>query len=105
MEKFESIIFCGLESDQYNILWVEHTDKDRLELNFLIPNQELRSGNRLQPFYYVADKRRVNAFQDIINHDYKLTDPHDTTKSVYITLTIIEIGTRFLSQVLLNASP
>lgn len=80
MQKFESVIFCGLESDQYNILWVEHTDKDRLELNFLIPNQELRSGNRLQPFYYVADKRRVNAFQDIINHDYKLTDPHDTTK-------------------------
>lgn len=80
MQKFESIIFCGLESDQYNILWVEHTDKDRLELNFLIPNQELRSGNRLQPFYHVADKRRVNAFQDIINHDYKLTDPHDTTK-------------------------
>ncbi|MER5733995.1 relaxase/mobilization nuclease domain-containing protein [Streptomyces sp. NPDC002138] len=80
IEKFESTLFSGLESDQFNILWVEHTDKDRLELNFLIPNQELRSGKRLQPYYHVADKRRVNAFQDIINHDYKLTDPHDPTK-------------------------
>lgn len=80
IEKFEKTLFSGLESDQFNILWVEHTDKDRLELNFLIPNQELRSGKRLQPFYHVADKRRVNAFQDIINHDYKLTDPHDIKK-------------------------
>ena len=80
IEKFEKTLFSGLEPDQYNVLWVEHTDKERLELNFLIPNQELRSGKRLQPFYHVADKRRVNAFQDIINHDYKLTDPHDIKK-------------------------
>ena len=56
MDIFEQTIFAGLESDQYNILWVEHTDKDktdtagnvikdadgkpikRLELNFLIPS-------------------------------------------------------------------
>mgnify|MGYP000999505188 FL=1 len=80
MQKFESTIFAGLESDQYNVLWVEHVDKGRLELNFLIPNMELRSGKRLQPFYYVADKRRVNAFQNIINYEYKLTDPHDPAK-------------------------
>lgn len=80
MQKFENTLFCGLDSDQYNVLWVEHTDKDRLELNFLIPNQELRSGKRLQPFYHVADKRRVNAFQDVINREYKLTDPHNPAK-------------------------
>lgn len=78
MNNFEKTLFSGLESDQYNILWVQHTDKDnRLELNFLIPNQELRSGKRLQPFYVGADMKRVNAFQNVINMSYKLSDPHD----------------------------
>ncbi|MEC4460013.1 relaxase/mobilization nuclease domain-containing protein, partial [Klebsiella pneumoniae] len=40
----------GLDKDQYSILWVEHTDKGRLELNFLIPNTELLTGKRLQPY-------------------------------------------------------
>ena len=81
MDDFEKTLFSGLKYDQYNILWVQHTDKnDRLELNFLIPNQELRSGRRLQPFFHVADKRRVNAFQNVINLSFKLSDPHDPNK-------------------------
>ncbi|WP_051130982.1 hypothetical protein [Psychrobacter sp. G] len=98
MDIFEQTIFAGLESDQYNILWVEHTDKDktdtagnvikdadgkpikRLELNFLIPNQELRSGKRLQPFFHWADMMRINAYQNVMNMRYKLTDPHDPSK-------------------------
>ena len=81
MDNFEKTLFAGLESDQYNILWVQHTDKeDRLELNFLIPNQELRSGKRLQPFYVGADMKRVNAFQNVINMTYRLSDPHDPSK-------------------------
>ena len=47
MQEFEAVIFCGLERDQYDILWGEHADKDiddahpvgRLELNFVIPCQ------------------------------------------------------------------
>ena len=59
-------------------MWVEHTDKGgRLELNFVIPCQELRSGKRLQPFYAGADLVRVNAFKNIINQEYGLTDPND----------------------------
>lgn len=81
MDDFEETLFSGLKHDQYNILWVQHTDKnDRLELNFLIPNQELRSGRRLQPFFHVADKRRVNAFQTVINLSFKLSDPHDPNR-------------------------
>ena len=80
MQRFESTVFSGLEPDQYNVLWVEHVDKGRLELNFLIPNIELRSGKRLQPYFHVADKRRVNNFQNIINYEYKLTDPNDPAK-------------------------
>ena len=91
MQEFESIIFCGLESDQYDILWVEHADKDidethpvgRLELNFVIACQELRSGDAFQPYYEPADQKRVNAWKNIINLEVKtikgepLSDPND----------------------------
>ena len=81
MDNFEKTLFSGLHADQYNILWVQHTDKDnRLELNFLIPNQELRSGKRLQPFFHAADMKRVNAFQNDINMNFKFSDPHDPSK-------------------------
>lgn len=89
MKKFEEAIFCGLERDQYDILWIEHADKDideahpvgRLELNFLIPGQELRSGKRLQPFYMGADLVRVNAFKNIVNYEYRLADPDEPERA------------------------
>jgi hypothetical protein len=89
MKKFEEVIFCGLERDQYDILWIEHADKDideahpvgRLELNFLIPGQELRSGKRLQPFYAGADLVRVDAFKDVVNYEYKLADPNEPKRA------------------------
>ena len=91
MQEFESVIFCGLDSDQYDILWVEHADKDidkthpvgRLELNFVIPCQELRSGKAFQPYYEPADQKRVNAWKNIINSEINtikgelLSDPND----------------------------
>lgn len=81
MDGFEETLFAGLEPDQYNITWVQHTDKnERLELNFLIANQELRTGKRLQPFYVGSDMKRVNAFQNVVNLSYRLSDPHDPSK-------------------------
>ncbi len=90
MRDFEITLFPGLEPDQYDILWIEHADKDidanspvgRLELNFLIPCQELRTGKRLQPYYAGADKARVNAWKNITNRETKtvegkpLSDPN-----------------------------
>jgi|TARA_R110002049_G_C9167982_1_gene561628 hypothetical protein len=90
MREFEQTLFPGLEPDQYDVLWIEHADKDvdqnnpvgRLELNFLIPCQELRTGKRLQPYFAGADKARVNAWKNIINREVKtisgepLTDPN-----------------------------
>lgn len=87
MRDFEKTLFPGLEPDQYDILWIEHSDKDidannpvgRLELNFLIPCQELRSGKRLQPYYAGADKARVNAWKNIINREIKTVDGQSLT--------------------------
>ena len=61
MDSFEECLFPGLDKSQYNCLWVEHRDKGRLELNFVIPNLELVSGQRLQPYFYKADQKRVDA--------------------------------------------
>jgi hypothetical protein len=77
MNDFERMIFAGLDSNQYNVLWIEHRDKDRLELNFLIPNVELQSGKRLQPYYDKVDRTLINAWQQITNDKNNFTDPHD----------------------------
>ena len=78
MESFETCMFAGLDADQYDVLWVEHKDKGgRLELNFVVPNVELTSGKRLQPYYHGRDKQRFGYWRDIINHEYGLADPND----------------------------
>ncbi|WP_407213722.1 relaxase family protein [Enterobacter hormaechei] len=51
-------------------------DKGRLELNFLIPNTELLTGKRLQPYYDRADRPRIDAWQTIVNGRLGLHDPN-----------------------------
>jgi len=75
MQKFEETFFAGLRPEQYNICWVEHTDKGRLELNFFVPNVELESGKRLSVYYDKADRPLANNFKQVINQDYGLSDP------------------------------
>lgn len=85
MNEFEGAIFAGLDRDQYDILWIEHTDKDRIELNFVIPNVELLSGKRLQPYYDRADRNRINHFQQWINAKFDLADPNDPARKRVLT--------------------
>lgn len=85
MNSFEECLFPSLEKNQYNVLWVEHTDKGRLELNFVIPNIELTTGKRLQPYYHAADFKRVDAWQTINNIEHGLSDPHDPSKRQTLT--------------------
>lgn len=80
MARFEKSMFAGLEPEQYNISWVQHTDKGRLELNFVIPNVELTTGKRLQPYYDKADRPLAENFKQVINHEYNLSDPNDPKK-------------------------
>ena len=84
MQNFEECLFPGLDKDQYQILWVQHQDKinqdtgeTRLELNFVIPNVELSTGKRLQPFYAPVDLDRVDLFKQITNTEHSLYDPDD----------------------------
>lgn len=86
MDSFERTLMHGLEEHQYNFLWVEHRDKGRLELNFVIPNVELTTGKRLQPFYSRADKPLVNAWKDMQNIEHGFTDPNDPQRKQSLTL-------------------
>lgn len=80
MDSLESHLLSGLDREQYEILWVQHQDKDRLELNFVIPNVELKTGKRLQPYYDKVDRKRQNAWQEITNYDFGFSDPNDPAK-------------------------
>ena len=80
MSDFEKNLLPSLESDQYNILWVEHTDKNRLELNFVIPKIELTRKIALNPFYHKQDLSRVDVWQNLTNITYGFTDPKDPAK-------------------------
>ena len=84
MQNFEECLLPGLDKDRYQILWVQHQDKinqdtgeTRLELNFVIPNVELSTGKRLQPFYAPVDLDRVDLFKQITNTKHSLYDPDD----------------------------
>jgi hypothetical protein len=77
MNEFEKMVFAGLDHDQYDCLWIEHTDKGRLELNFLIPNLELQSGKRLQPYYDKIDRDYFDNWKQTVNDRFGFSDPND----------------------------
>lgn len=85
MDTFEETLFPGMDKNQYNILWVEHRDKGRLELNFVIPNIELTTGRRLQPYFYKADEKRVDAWKTIQNIENGFSDPDDPARRQALT--------------------
>lgn len=80
MQDFENHLLPGMQ-DRYNILWVEHTDKGRLELNFVIPKIDLESQKSLNPYYHKADLKRVEIWQDLTNLENSFTNPKDPSKA------------------------
>ena len=77
MNSFERTLLPGLDGDQYSVLWIEHQDKGRLELNFVVANTELTTGKRLQPYYDRADRPRIDAWKSWVNASLDLHDPDD----------------------------
>ena len=86
MQSFEDTLLAGLERDQYDITWIEHQDKGRLELNFIIPNVELSTGKRLQPYFDQADRPLVENWKQVTNFEYGLSDPHAPEKRQSISI-------------------
>jgi len=86
MQRFEESFLAGLDAEQYNICWIEHTDKGRLELNFFVPNVELSTGKRLNLYYDRADRHLAESFKKAINLEYGLTSPDAPEKRQTVSI-------------------
>lgn len=91
MKDFENHLLPGMQ-DRYNILWVEHTDKGRLELNFVIPKIDLETQKSLNPYYHKADLPRVEKWQDLQNLKYNYSSPKDPSKQRTLQTDSKQIG-------------
>lgn len=80
MDGFEQTIIAGLDTNRVSFSWIEHRDKGRLELNFVIANIDLEHGRLFQPYIDEHDRTRVNAWKNIQNINYDLADPNDPSR-------------------------
>ena len=80
MQDFERVLMTDEMQGHYNILWVEHTDKGRLELNFVISKIDLQSGRAFNPYFHKIDYSRKDLWTDYVNLKYSFTDPKDPAK-------------------------
>lgn len=80
MESFENALLTQEMQGRYNILWVEHTDKGRLELNFVIPRIDLERQKAFTPYYHSADITRIDIWKDYTNLKHNFTNPKDLEK-------------------------
>ena len=93
MDSFQQALLPDM-NERTNWLWVEHRDKNRLELNFVIPTVDLETGKRVQPYYHRADLNRVDAWKSLTNDVYRFTDPNDPAKRQTLTLKTNESSDR-----------
>ncbi len=80
MESFENALLTESMQNRYNILWVEHTDKGRLELNFVIPRIDLITQKAFTPYYHKVDLKRIDTWKDCINLKHNFTNPKNIEK-------------------------
>ena len=80
IESFETALLTPEMKDRVNVLWVEHTDKGRLELNFVIPKVDLETKKSFNPYFHKNDFSRVDTFVDLTNAIYGFTNPKDPAK-------------------------
>ncbi len=81
MDAFEEVLFAGIEPSKYNILWVEHKDKQRIELNFVVPRIVLNTGNDLDLYSHRRDLPLFDMWKNGINVKYQLFDPNDPRRA------------------------
>lgn len=74
---FEELLFAGIEQENRPpILWVEHNDKNRVELNYLTFNQ-LQDKRAYTVYYDKSDRGLVNSYSEIINYENNLSSPFE----------------------------
>ena len=91
INEFETLLF-GEYKERFNILWVQHIDKGRLELNFAIPKIDLESGMAFNPYYDKTDRALIDAWQNLTNFKFNFSDPKDPAKAHMLQGSRKEIG-------------
>lgn len=77
MNAFEKTFFCGFNKSEYDISWIQHRDKGRVELHYIAPRLELRTGKAYNPYFVKRDFKKKDLFQKYINARYNLSAPED----------------------------
>ena len=91
IDEFETLLL-GRYKERFNILWVQHIDKGRLELNFAIPKIDLESGMAFNPYYDEKDRALIDAWQNLTNFKFGFSDPKDPAKAHMLQGSRKEIG-------------
>lgn len=87
MDGAEKTILAGLDPNRISITWIEHTDKGRLELNYIVACVDLEHGRLFQPYVHSHDQDRFNAFRDIQNIKHGYSEPNDPAKAQTLSQT------------------
>lgn len=83
MDSFEDMVKAGFEDDpgRIDVLWVLHQDKGRAELHWVIPNVDLETGKRFQPYFDRVDQKMFRAWERLTNTENGFTDPSDPDRA------------------------
>jgi len=84
MNDFEKYLIT--DSINASVVWVEHRDKGRLELNFFIVQQDIDTGKHFPFYFHKKDKRIFSDFRDYCNSQYHFTNPLDLDKKQTLRL-------------------
>jgi Relaxase/Mobilisation nuclease domain len=88
MDSFEEMVKAGFEDDpgRIDVLWVLHQDKGRAELHWVIPNVDLETGKRFQPYFDRVDQKMFRAWERLTNTENGFTDPADPARARTINI-------------------
>ncbi len=87
MNAFEALAFAGMDSEQFDLLWVRHSHEDRVELHFCTPRLELTTGKSLNiapPGYQTA----YDSLRDLMNKAHAWADPMDLDHAQEVQTTV-----------------
>lgn len=79
IEKFSAHLGRGRN---VNELWVRHEDKGRVELHFVIPEVDLDTGKKFQPWIAKIDKKRIDALVQGFNASHGWKSGHDASARI-----------------------
>jgi len=77
MSEFEEMMFSEIDpNNRPPVLWVQHKDKGRLELNYLTFNA-LADKRAYKTYYHYSDKKLFNAFCEVVNYENNISSVLD----------------------------